>query len=116
MRAWLAAFGGLAALIGLAGEWRRPLNGDAAYLLDAARRMREGAGLYRDLLDLNPPFIFWLNVPVVAVGEAVGIGPVPAFRLAVVAAIALGGWLSWRLLAASPLSPRTLLRRPGRGA
>lgn len=69
--------------------------------------MREGAHLYRDLLDLNPPFVFWLHVPVVAAGEAAGLGPVLAFRLAVLAVIALGAWLTRRLLASSPLSTRS---------
>ena len=106
MRAWLAVAGALFALVGLAGEWRRPVNGDAAYILDAARRMGEGARLYRDLIDLNPPFIFWLARPVVAAGDMLGVGPVLVFRLAVLAIVALGGWLTWRLIGGSSLSSR----------
>ena len=56
----------------LVGQFRMPLNGDSAYVLDVARRMLDGAVLYRDIIDVNPPFIFWASLPVSAIG---GDGP-----------------------------------------
>ncbi|HEY9469700.1 MAG TPA: hypothetical protein VIQ76_08800 [Propionibacteriaceae bacterium] len=42
-----------------------PLNHDAAWFLYLAQRVVEGDVLYRDLFDLNPPLIVWLNLPIV---------------------------------------------------
>ena len=80
----LAAAAAAAGAIGVVGELRSPLNGDAAYQLDAARRMLGGAGLYRDLIDLNPPFVFWLSMPIAALGLD-GAGTITAFRFCVIA-------------------------------
>src|SRR5271163_2273464 len=39
-----------------------PLDGDVAAILDFAVRMVDGERLYVDLVDVNPPLIFWLNL------------------------------------------------------
>lgn len=39
-----------------------PLNHDAAAILFWAQRMVAGERLYIDLIDVNPPMIFWLNL------------------------------------------------------
>ena len=100
MRPWLVVAGVTLAVIGQVGEWRSRLNGDAAYVLDTAGRMAEGTRLYTDVVDLNPPFVFWLNVPVAVAAKAAGIPPAAALRIAVLLVIALGGWLTWRVLRA----------------
>ena len=78
-----AAWGGALALlaaIGILGEFRSPINGDVAYVLDIARRMLRGERLYLDLIDLNPPFIFWISQPAVLAGR-LGVDPALAFRV-----------------------------------
>ena len=57
---WLALSLGavLLAAAGAVGEFRNPPGGDAASLLYGAERILDGAKLYRDLVDLNPPSSF----------------------------------------------------------
>ena len=64
----LAAVIGVLSIPGLLGQFRMPLNGDSAYVLDVARRMVSGSVLYRDIIDMNPPFIFWASMPFAALG------------------------------------------------
>src|SRR5688500_13573304 len=80
-----AAWGGalaLLALAGIAGEFRSPLNGDAAYMLDAARRMLAGERLYAGLIDLNPPFVFWLSELAIVISR-IGVDPADVLRVIV---------------------------------
>lgn len=64
---WLALSLGAALLAaaGAVGEFRNPPGGDAASLLYGAARILDGAKLYRDLVDLNPPFVFLFHIPFV---------------------------------------------------
>ena len=39
-----------------------PMNHDVAWLLEASRRWVGGAELYRDIIEINPPLIFFENV------------------------------------------------------
>ncbi len=50
-----------------------PLNHDSAAVLTWAQRMVAGELLYIDLIDVNPPMIFWLNLPPAAVAAWTGI-------------------------------------------
>lgn len=50
-----------------------PLNHDSAAVLTWAQRMVAGERLYIDLIDVNPPMIFWLNLPPAAVAASTGI-------------------------------------------
>jgi hypothetical protein len=50
-----------------------PLNHDSAAVLTWAQRMVAGERLYIDLIDVNPPMIFWLNLPPAAVASWTGI-------------------------------------------
>jgi hypothetical protein len=86
-----AAVGVVAALAALtiAGEYRRPLNPDAAWLLYAAGRVLRGERLYRDILEINPPLIVWLNLPVAWVSRVTGWGDAAVFRAAVLGLVAL---------------------------
>ncbi len=98
----LAAALAVPVAIGIVGEFRSPLNGDAAYQLDAARRMLGGAGLYRDLIDLNPPFVFWLSMLPSALGLD-GAGTIAAFRAGVIALAAASFVLAWPALRGRPV-------------
>jgi len=61
---------------------------DKAWILYTAGEMLDGAQLYVDLLDENPPLVFWMAVPSVAVARALDVAPVRVFDLAVWLAIA----------------------------
>ena len=100
MRPWLAAAGVAAALAGVVGEFRSPVNGDVAYMLHAARRMLGGERLYVDLLDLNPPFMFWLSQPAALLAE--GAGSVTAFRVMVIGLAGAMLALAWPLTRQAP--------------
>src|SRR5205085_881883 len=57
----------MAASLGVPCAWALayllpPLNADAAAILYFADRMLSGDRLYVDLIDVNPPLIFWLNL------------------------------------------------------
>ena len=77
------------AAVTLVGEYRRPLNPDAAWLLYAAGRVLQGERLYRDLLEINPPLIVWLNLPVAWVSRMTGWPDAAVFRAAVLGLVAV---------------------------
>lgn len=56
-----------------------PLNGDAASILYFADRMLAGDRLYVDLIDVNPPLIFWLNVIPAWIARQAGTDPAVTF-------------------------------------
>ncbi|MBA5639013.1 hypothetical protein H3H37_18300, partial [Duganella sp. LX20W] len=68
------------------------MNHDVAWLLALSGRVLEGARLYVDYPEVNPPLIVWLNLPVAWAAGQTGLAPATVFRLAVVAlaGIALG--------------------------
>lgn len=82
-------------MAGVVGEFRSAVNGDVAYGLDVARRILAGATLYTSLIDLNPPFIFWLSLPAAATPS-----PVTAYRIVTIGlalAMLAAAWpLTWR--------------------
>jgi len=75
---------------------------DTAWLLYTSGRVLDGATLYRDLVDVNPPLIVWLNFPAVLAARALGISEVLAYRLMVLAialgSVAASAWLLRRLV------------------
>ncbi len=105
-----AAFAALCALT-LAAVFVRSLNPDAlnwdvGCLLHFAGRMLDGDRLYVDLMDENPPMIFWLNLPAAAAARLLGLPPMPVFHGFVAALGLLSSWLSYRVLrAAWPEAP-----------
>jgi hypothetical protein len=48
------------------------VNGDVAFYLYAGKRIVEGAVLYRDVGDMNPPLLYFLNVPSAYLGRWLG--------------------------------------------
>jgi hypothetical protein len=114
-----AALGVCAALAALtiAGELRRPLNPDAAWLLYAAARVLGGDRLYADILEINPPLIIWLNLPVALVSQATGWSDAAVFRVAVLALVAAScvacGWLAGIVPAGSDAATRARRRWVG---
>lgn len=63
-----------AALLLLASFWDRTINHDTAWYLISTRKWLEGARLYIDLYDVNPPLATWLTVPAIWLSDAFGIG------------------------------------------
>jgi hypothetical protein len=84
--------------IGWAGEWRNPLNGDAAWTLYVAKGIFRGQQLYRDIVDLNPPLVFWLNLPIVGLASLLHLSESSAYRITVVLVTAASLWFCARLI------------------
>ena len=85
--------GVLVALVALACQWRIGFNNDNAWLLYCAARVLDGARLYVDLVEINPPLIVWLNIPAVWLGRFFGVSPVDVFRVGIfLAALGSAAW------------------------
>ncbi len=76
------------------------LNPDIGWLLHLARSSMDGAVLYRDLIEINPPLIVWLLYPVVCFSQMTGMPLDVATRLAV-GLLALGMTL-WSIALVEP--------------
>jgi hypothetical protein len=70
-------------------------------MLDAARRMLAGERLYTDLIDLNPPFVFWLSQPAIAISR-LGLDPADVLRVFVLLILAAMLALAWPLTRDAP--------------
>lgn len=66
-----------------------PIGHDAVWAIWIGRQMLNGATLYRDIIEVNPPLWFWLAVP----QAALGLEADHTVRLFFVGAIALSLWL-----------------------
>ncbi len=105
---------GLAALavIGLAiALWQFPSrfdgNGDAAWLLILAERWLDGARLYVDVLETNPPMSILLYVPPVWLARQTGL-PAEIWMYALVAGLAaISLAATWRLCGSAGLEGRS---------
>jgi hypothetical protein len=73
-----------------------PLNHDVAAVLNFADRMWDGEALYSQLIDVNPPLIFLLNLPAIALSRLTSLDTTQALLLTVLLVCAL----VWRLCAA----------------
>ena len=60
--------------------FQRPINHDAGWYLYAAGAILDGAKIYRDLVDANPPIIFLLNIPPVWLARLLNCSAVPLFN------------------------------------
>ena len=89
------------------------LNHDVAWLLYVAGRVLDGAKLYEDVVENNPPLIIWLSLPPVLLAHALGISAILAFRLLVLAllgfSLTLSGWVLRRALPERVVARRGLL-------
>ena len=111
-------------MLGLAVCWARlsePPTPDVAWLLYAAGVLREGGRLGADVVENSPPIIFWLKVPVLALGNAIGLSAWPAWASAIVLASLGSASLTHRLSKAfahgallGPLAAAVFLLLPGR--
>lgn len=77
-----------------------PLNHDSAALLQFAQRWLDGSTLYRDLIDVNPPLIFVLNLVPAAIARFTPISGPVALIGCTIALVAVGHRLLCRILQA----------------
>lgn len=72
------------ALLGitLSAQLRRVAEPDLAFLLYGAGRVLDGGKLYRDIVEINPPLIIWLNLPIARLARAAGASDILLGRLA----------------------------------
>jgi len=66
-------------------ELRRVIPSDTGFLLYVAGRVLDGARLYVDIIEINPPLIVGLNLPIVLAARALGLPEILGHRLAVTA-------------------------------
>lgn len=90
----------LAAAAALVFQLAMPVNHDTAWYLDATSRLLEGAALYRDVFEVNPPLAFLLTLPPTAVAGLLGADPVTAFVVFVTLLVGLSLLLCRRVLRA----------------
>lgn len=50
-----------------------PMNHDVAWYLHGAKKMVNGFVLYKDIVDVNPPLIFFVNLPPAWLAELLGV-------------------------------------------
>jgi putative flippase GtrA len=94
------------AVLFLAAAWfyaGTMLNHDTSWYLIATSRWLDGAELYRDIVEINPPLAFYLTAPAVLLSRATGLAAHHAFVLQVIA-LSLASLLWFRaLLQRSPI-------------
>jgi hypothetical protein len=78
--------------VGVVSEVRNLAGPDIAFFLYAAGRVVDGARLYRDVVEINPPLIVALNVPPVLLARMTGWSEISCYRL-LTTALLLGSLL-----------------------
>ena len=89
LRWWSLGLLGLLWLASLVYFLHTTLNHDVAWYLVAADRFLDGARLYRDIIEVNPPLAFYLAVPPVAAARLTGWEPIDCLVVYVCLLIAL---------------------------
>jgi hypothetical protein len=104
---WAIA-GALAALTLMAAE-RRVTPSDLGIYLYAAERLLDGGTLYRDVVEINPPLIVWLNLPAVLLARWTSLPADTAYRLTITALFVFSIWLCGRFVARA-VADRVIVR------
>jgi hypothetical protein len=84
--------------ISLVAEFRSYARADIGILLDAAARVLDGARLYVDVVEINPPLIVALNTAVVWLAKRLHFDEILLYRIAFTAVLLGSLWLSAVLL------------------
>jgi hypothetical protein len=99
-------------LLGLARVLRGYAGPDTGFLLDEAARVLDGARLYLDLVEMNPPLTVLLNLAAVLLARATGLPVIPVYQVACAVAVLLllllAGWLLRRLLPGDTVRRRAM--------
>ncbi len=64
-------------------QFNVPINHDIGWILFGAERMTQGAVYGRDIIEPNPPFIWFLNLPVVWLAQGLGRPSYEVYRVAI---------------------------------
>jgi hypothetical protein len=88
---------GVLLTLGTVPQFLGPPIPDVSWLLYTAGRLLDGAELYRDVVEVNPPLIVWLNLLPVSLARALGLSDVVVYRVLIVAG-ALGSLALCRAL------------------
>ena len=99
---------GLTGLTGLLYYLSGDINHDSAWFLDATERWLNGAELYVDLIETNPPLAFYLTAPVILVAQWTGLFAPHVFVVYVFAVIGGSVALIRRLLIDAGDLPKAL--------
>ncbi len=97
-------------LLLLVFEWGRTINHDTAWYLLATREWLEGARLYVDIFEVNPPLNFYLTVPPLILSDLTGMSGPNAQYTVICAAMGIS------LLACLRLLPEDLAHSAPRSA
>jgi hypothetical protein len=73
----------------LAAELEKTAPPDMAFLLYAAGRVLDGAKLYRDVVEINPPLVIWFNLPIALLARVTHLSEFAVYR--VTAMVLVGG-------------------------
>ena len=93
---------GMLALFALAQQAASSLNCDVSWLITTAERVLDGAKLYRDIEEVNPPASVLIYMPFVALARELGLHP-EAVTVVMVAALAvLSIYISGRIFCPLP--------------
>lgn len=77
-----------------------PMNQDVGVILSVTERWMSGERLYLDVIDVNPPLIFFLNLIPVGMAKVLPIGSDGALMICVVALALWASWASYRIIVA----------------
>lgn len=80
----------------------RTINHDTAYFLIATRQWLDGARLYADILEINPPLNFYYTAPALWLADATGLSATDGQYLLLAGLTAASLAWVWRILAAVP--------------
>ncbi|BBE35133.1 GtrA family protein [Sphingosinicella microcystinivorans] len=81
--------------------WGRPFNHDTSWYLVATEKFLNGARLYVDVIEINPPLAFYVTAPPILVSQWVGDGSTQAFLLYTAALLFVSLVWSGRIISAS---------------
>lgn len=84
---------------------RYPLDPDVGWFLAATRRMMAGERLYTDIIEVNPPLIFYLMAPVTLLADFFHLADETALNLATIGLVVLSMGLSAHLFLAGRSAP-----------
>jgi hypothetical protein len=78
--------------------WDRLINHDTAWALIATSKWLHGARLYVDIIEVNPPLIFYFTVPAIAMADLLGISEANGQYLALGMLVFISLSWSWDLI------------------
>jgi hypothetical protein len=89
-------------------EFLRPVNHDVAWILTVADLMHAGRHLYADIIEINPPLIFWAANGMRGLAQLLHLAPEAVYRIFTLA-LGFGSAVAVRRLTGSPWPALALL-------